>query len=132
MGTYIDLYHGHHSSDEELESWGFLGPILGPFNFCHITYASHIHIGDTPILVHESIIEFPGYDENGFLQFLGGYYGDMSVFSEDSLNEYPTLKFRWERTKEFFALEHIDLPKYINAPDEWVKHYASCKLKGLI
>jgi hypothetical protein len=33
MFVYLELYHGRHSPDENLDDWGFEGPVLGPFPY---------------------------------------------------------------------------------------------------
>jgi hypothetical protein len=45
MSVYIDLYHGRESLDVDMNErggWGTQGPVLGPFEYIHVTYGSHI------------------------------------------------------------------------------------------
>ena len=85
MPAYIELFHGRTDPEEELEDWGSPGPIFGPLQFVHTTYACDI--------------KFTYADEsqrNGwlnvtedFVYYDGVYYGDWSVFTElsDDLKE---------------------------------------------
>jgi len=42
MPAYLELFHGRKDPKEELEDWGSLGPIFGPLQFVHTTYACNI------------------------------------------------------------------------------------------
>jgi len=130
MSIYIQLYHGHHTADEELEDWGFDGPILGPFPWFHITYGDDIKLGDDPIIVAREEITFPTHDDNGFIPFLGAFYGDMSITDGDTILKSPELVKRVQDTKKAFKFIGNDFGKLINDPVEWIKHYAICKLEG--
>ena len=82
---YIRLFHGRNHKDEDLDDWGFDGPIFGPYDFVHTTYACHIRMGDA----HELRIveDMVFYD--------GKYYGDWSVFEnikDGTLQEYDSNK----------------------------------------
>ena len=132
MSIYIQLFHGHHTADEQLEDWGFEGPLLGPFPWYHITYGCDVKLGDDPIIVGGEEIEFPVHDSNGFIPFLGAFYGDMSIVDGDSILKNEDSIKRLQDTKEAFKITGNDFAKYINDPNEWIKHYATCKLKGII
>jgi hypothetical protein len=41
-GVYLHLFHGRSSPDEELDDWGSDGPVIGPLNYVHITYACDV------------------------------------------------------------------------------------------
>jgi hypothetical protein len=126
MSIYIELFHGHHSPDEQIEDWGFDGPILGPFPYFHITYGSDVKLGDDPILVAGQEYVFPTWDKDGFINFLVGYYGDMSI-TNSNIKEY--LK-RHTKTKEVLSLPLNQIPKLINDTEEWVRVYANMVLKN--
>lgn len=112
---YIELSHGRHTPDEEIDDWGFDGPVLGPYPFFHMTYLSTINTGKGPT-------EDMGM-ENEYITYMGAYYGDASILSElDS----PALKERWERTQAILKADAVTL---INHQDEWVKHYALTRLR---
>jgi hypothetical protein len=130
MSIYIQLFHGRHTADEELDDWGFDGPVLGPFPWFHVTYGDDIKLGDDGICVAGKEIVLPVPDSEGFIAFLGAYYGDISVTSEDTIMNSPDLKKKWKRTQEAFLIMGNDFGKYINDPEEWIRHYAICKLGG--
>jgi hypothetical protein len=43
-GLYLGLFHGFTSEKkrQEADDWGSNGPMIGPLEFVHTTYASHI------------------------------------------------------------------------------------------
>lgn len=126
MSVYIELFHGHHFPGEILDDWGFQGPILGPFPYFHITYGSDVKLGDDPLIVAGKEYEFSTWDKDGFINFLGGYYGDMSITTtiiDDCLK-------RLTRTKEVLSLPLNQIPKLINDTEEWVRVYANMVLKN--
>jgi len=128
MSVYIELFHGRHTPDEELDYWGFQGPVLGPFPRFHTTYGSDIKLGDEGIIVMGQPVELPVPDNDGLIKFLGSYYGDMSVMSSKSSNY--DLRKRWHDTHHALRFTMEDLPKHINSPIEWIKIYAIHTMKG--
>lgn len=74
---YLALFHGRNELGEQLDDWGFDGPIFGPVNWVHTTYGSDIKLGNANgglIGVLSCIDELLYYD--------GKYYGDWSVSAE--------------------------------------------------
>lgn len=71
---YIRLFHGRTDPDQEMDDWGSDGPIFGPYEFAHTTYAWDIKLG-TPngncdeLYAHEDMMYYDGV-----------YYGDWSIF----------------------------------------------------
>jgi hypothetical protein len=75
-GLYLTLHHGRDNPEEHMDDWGYDGPIIGPFKWCHITYNATFNFG------------FPGIEEDGtgpctvvtcvndLVVFQGKYYGD--------------------------------------------------------
>jgi hypothetical protein len=85
MPAYIELFHGRTDPKEELEDWGHPGPIFGPLQFVHTTYARDIKFNYADesrrggwLNVTEDLVYYDGV-----------YYGDWSVFTElrDDLSE---------------------------------------------
>ena len=74
---YIKLFHGRKTKEEDMDDWGFDGPVIGPLPYVHTTYASCIHIGDTT-----DDIEI----EDGLVKYDGAYYGDWSVCTKGKLS----------------------------------------------
>lgn len=87
---YIQLFHGRTDPQQEMDDWGTDGPVFGPYEFVHTTYASHLKLGRLDghcdeLFVHPEDMVF--YD--------GVYYGDWSIFDHETLKEggYQVSKF---------------------------------------
>jgi hypothetical protein len=93
-GIYVELYHGRDNADDEMEDWGFNGPVIGPLEHVHVTYHSHIRLG----FVHEhdelryraaGVIGNEPFDLSWFEDMImsgGKFYGDWSViYNEEGL-----------------------------------------------
>ena len=129
MAIYIELLHGRTHPDEELNDWGYQGPILGPFPYFHVTYNATVNIGDNGLQVAGEEKEFPWWDKNDLMPFLFSFYGDITIYSEDQLKASPDLLVRVERTKEILKISGNDFPLYVNDPEPWVKQYVTCMLR---
>lgn len=129
MSIFIELLHGRHTPDEELEDWGFDGPVLGPFPWFHMTYGGDVNLGDQGLIVMGKQVEFPVPDaKEGLIHFLGAYYGDMSIMSSRSSSNM--LDKRWNETFHALMFSMEDLPMHLNDPVEWIKIYAQYALRG--
>ena len=73
---YIRLFHGRINPNQDMDDWGFDGPVLGPYQFVHTTYVSHVRLGRSDGNCDELHI----YED--MLYYDGCYYGDWSVFGE--------------------------------------------------
>jgi hypothetical protein len=69
---FIELFHGRTSAGETMEDWGEPGPVIGPFRYAHITYASVIHI-----CVGDEDFDLDFVDD--CVRYDGMLYGDFSV-----------------------------------------------------
>ena len=118
MSVYIELFHGRGNPDEVLDDWGFKGPVLGPFPFVHITYASHIKLGHG-----NSQWDTLDINKDGLVHYYGGYYGDFSIFS----NPNPEMKKLIKETQKTF---NTDPALLITNEREWVKRYAEWRFKN--
>lgn len=74
-GVYLKLFHGRKTIDEDTsDDWGEQGPILGPLDYVHTTYAGTIHClacdqkYDVDLIVVEDCVYYNGW-----------FYGDWSV-----------------------------------------------------
>ena len=92
---YIRLFHGRTDPNQDMDDWGTDGPVLGPYIFAHTTYASHLKLGRPDghcdeLYVHAEDMVF--YD--------GVYYGDWSIFNQDTLKEggYQVSQFDPDKT----------------------------------
>lgn len=84
-GMYLGLLHGRDHPQQQMNDWGFNGPMIGPLQWCHTTYACTVRISFESALDglryfgkaetdHE--IELSG----DLLVFGGKYYGDWTVY----------------------------------------------------
>jgi hypothetical protein len=79
---YIRLFHGRTDPNQAMDDWGTDGPVFGPYEFIHTTYAFHLKLGwpddyCDELFVHAEDLVF--YD--------GVYYGDWSVFGQEALKQ---------------------------------------------
>lgn len=74
MAVYLELFHGRRDPDEDMDDWGFQGPIIGPLKYVHITYQSNLKIASDEdedrdiIFFHDDMIYYDG-----------AWYGDWSI-----------------------------------------------------
>jgi hypothetical protein len=43
-GMYLGLFHGRDMPDADMDGWGFDGPLIGPLEYVHTTYASELKL----------------------------------------------------------------------------------------
>ena len=91
-GVFIELFHGRADPFQDMDDWGELGPVFGPFRFVHTTYASDIKLGrnkDTPqdLFILRDMVYYDGM-----------WYGDWSVFQESTFEKQRSLQ---ERRQDF-------------------------------
>lgn len=78
---YIRLFHGRKNPNQEMDDWGFDGPVFGPYSGIHGVYCNYIHLtkndGNRDSLkVHEDLV----YYDNC-------YYGDWCILTEPSMKD---------------------------------------------
>lgn len=71
---YMRLFHGRTNPEQDMDDWGTDGPIFGPYEFAHTTYAWDIKLGKADgtcdeLFVHDDMVYYDGV-----------YYGDWSIF----------------------------------------------------
>ena len=122
MAVYLELFHGRMTPEEELDGWGFEGPVLGPLPFVHITYGFHIKFEeDFDLYVHKS----------GLVFFEGCYYGDFSIFDGRNFRKNPTGFLRNMLTKLTLKSTKNEWCKMITSDDPWIKTFAERRLMNL-
>lgn len=86
--VYLHLFHGRNkSTDNTGDDWGFQGPSIGPLDYVHTTYATHINFECSP----EVMEKFFGVRDsfvaleiiNGCVEYDGKFYGDWTVSTEE-------------------------------------------------
>lgn len=86
-GLYLGLMHGRDTVDQQMNFWGFNGPVIGPLNYAHTTYGSEVKLEFTDAA--DKFIYFSEADAqeviavhaDGLLMYGGKYYGDWTVFN---------------------------------------------------
>ena len=90
---YIRLFHGRTDPNQDMDDWGTDGPVFGPYKFVHTTYAYRIALGRADncdeLFVHKEDLVF--YD--------GVYYGDWTVFDEQTLHKADFVVAVFEESK---------------------------------
>lgn len=89
-GVYIELFHGRSPANAKLHDWGSVGPIFGPFEYFHTTYACEIKFGE-----EEYVLSI----KDGMVFYDGVWYGDWSVFSGRFLGNRKMTVFEQEKAK---------------------------------
>ena len=77
MTVYIKLLHGRDDPNQDMEDWGFNGPVLGPFEAVHFTYRDHIRCIRSG---GAQEIELGFTDD--LLTYDGKHYGDFEIAAE--------------------------------------------------
>lgn len=99
-GLYLGLFHGRDDPREEMNDWGFHGPMIGPLKWVHTTYAFKIRIAfecendavryfSTPCKVQSLELN------DDLLTFRGKFYGDWTVYTVKEIQcQRPNDTFR--------------------------------------
>ena len=71
---YIRLFHGRCNPNQQMDDWGTDGPVFGPYEFAHTTYACSVKLGKQngncdELYIYEDMVYYDGV-----------YYGDWSIF----------------------------------------------------
>lgn len=123
MPVYLNFFHGRHTSDEELDDWGFNGPVFGPFSTVQVTYGCHIKTIDR----EGDLTQFT-IDKDGLVEALGAFYGDFEIVDVKTFKR--GFKNRWKETKRILAVPEKDFPLYLNEKEDWIKTYIERSLKN--
>ena len=77
---YLRLFHGRTNPNQNLDDWGTDGPIFGPYEFVHTTYASNLKLGKENLCDELFCFE-------DMIYYDGVYYGDWTVFDSETLEK---------------------------------------------
>jgi len=91
--VYIRLFHGRTNPKQNMDDWGSDGPVFGPYQFVHATYAYHLKLG-RPDGDYDEIFVY-----EDMLYYGGVYYGDWSVFDAEIFKESQFQIIRFEPNK---------------------------------
>jgi hypothetical protein len=72
---YLRLYHGRKNPDQDMDDWGFNGPVFGPLSAVVMTYLTTIRLHGIR-LCDEVWLE----TTRDMVQWQGDYYGDFELF----------------------------------------------------
>jgi hypothetical protein len=84
-GMYLGLLHGRDHFQQQMDDWGFHGPMIGPLKWFHTTYTCAIRIAFESAADGERYFGEAGTDHElelagDLLAFGGKYYGDWTVY----------------------------------------------------
>ncbi len=85
-GVYLELFHGRADPLQDMGDWGTPGPVFGPFEGVHTTYAEDIKL----VIAGDNCGTLRVID--GLIYYAGRYYGDWAVMGADQLT--PDLRVR--------------------------------------
>jgi len=90
---YIRLFHGRTDPNRDMDEWGSDGPVFGPYEFVHTTYTTVVRLGK-PDGDCDSL-----YVYEDMLFYNGAYYGDWSVFTDETLKKGEFVTIPFEQSK---------------------------------
>ena len=90
---YIRLFHGRTDPNRDMDEWGSDGPVFGPYEFAHTTYTSRIRL----CKVDDNCDELFLYED--MLYYDGVYYGDWSVFTDETFKKGKFVTIPFELSK---------------------------------
>ena len=94
--AYLKLFHGRKQPNQQMDDWGFDGPVFGPLKFVHTTYGCHIKFNEEDQDGCELFID----EDSDMIRYDGDYYGDWSVFDNDLMGEDERLRLTvWDEVK---------------------------------
>ena len=99
---YIRLFHGRTDLNQDMDDWGSDGPVFGPYEFVHTTYATCVKLGK-PDSDCDELFAF-----EDLLYYDGVCYGDWSVFVKATLEKTGFKVVSFEQSK-------ADIPKASNS-----------------
>lgn len=86
-GLYLALFHGRDSRDEHMKDWGFNGPVIGPLEWVHTTYASQMRLMFSCVDDEKRYFSKANspdahdfFIDGDMIAYGGKFYGDWSVF----------------------------------------------------
>ena len=78
-GVYLELFHGRADPAQDMADWGDAGPVFGPFEGVHTTYAADIKL----VIAGDNCGALAVVDD--LVYYAGLYYGDWAVMGADQL-----------------------------------------------
>lgn len=97
---YIRFYNGRLIVNEDMNAWGFCGPIIGPLTCAQVTYGSTLYLAythDNPSLSMDEFIDMP----EGCAYVGGRYYGDFCFFNKEAAE-------RWSENYQLYTAKELE------------------------
>ena len=91
---YIRLFHGRTDPNRDMDEWGCDGPVFGPYEFVHTTYANYVRLARKDGICDELHVR-----EKDMLYYDDVYYGDWSVFTDETLKKGEFVTIPFEQSK---------------------------------
>ena len=86
-GLYLAVFHGRPHATDSMDDWGSNGPLFGPLEFVHTTYAATVRIKFATRQDEAIYFQHPAFPDahdltvhEDMLLYNGVYYGDWSAF----------------------------------------------------
>jgi hypothetical protein len=92
----LELFHGRKEPTEQLENWGFRGPVF-LVDYVHVTYLTDIKLG-VPEPAGDGDLRYV----DDVVYYDGAYYGDWSVCSPELLEDE-----QWGRVEIYDAAKAV-------------------------
>lgn len=92
---YLQLFHGRTNPDQQMDDWGSAGPVIGPLNYVHTTYATNVQFGfadESKSAGWLTIID-------GLIYYDGVFYGDWSTFAQELDEEHRARLIEFDQAK---------------------------------
>jgi hypothetical protein len=93
MSVYLKLLHGRDDPRQQMNDWGYDGPVLGPFEAVHFTYATHVRCFPQGSDGDSEAMELCYHED--MLVHGGKFYGDFEIatsFGPDAPGLLATLQ----------------------------------------
>jgi len=90
---YIRLFHGRIDPNRDMDDWGSDGPVFGPYEFVQRTYTTVLRLGKSngdsnSLYLFEDMLYYDNV-----------YYGDWSVFTDETLKKGEFVTIPFEQSK---------------------------------
>ena len=76
-GVYLHLFHGRTDPEQDMQEWGEVGPVIGPFRLIHTTYKYNLRAKDDPSDAPVWDVPIAAHDD--MIYFRGVWYGDWTI-----------------------------------------------------
>lgn len=96
---YIVLFHGRDNPEQDMDDWGYDGPVFGPYDSVSVTYFC-----DVKLCIDHDIVDTL-INHEGLVYYNNEYFGDFDIISNEEFEKTPRYKAqhqRFDKDKERF------------------------------